>query len=59
MLVPVGVKSLPTSSDKADYFLKNVIKPSLDIDDTEEFNNHITVMDKYGYPYIKRLANKN
>ena len=57
-IVGAHIESLPTSSDKADYFLKNIIKPSLDLDDIEELDNLITVMDKYGYPHIKRLANK-
>ena len=56
--VDAHIKSLPTQCEKADYFLKHVIKPSLDIDETEELDNLITVMDKYGYPHIKRLANK-
>ena len=56
--VDAHIKSLPTPCEKADYFLKRIIKPSLDIEDTEELDNVITVMDKYGYPHIKRLANK-
>ena len=56
--VEAHIKSLPTPCEKADYFLKRIIKSSLDIDDTEELDNLITVMDKNGYPHIKRLANK-
>ena len=56
--VDAHIKSLPTPCVKADYFLKHVIKPSLDIDDTEELDNLITVMDKFGHSHIKRLANK-
>ena len=56
--VGAHIKSLPTSSDKADYFLKSVVKSSLSIDETEELNNLITVMDKCGYPHIERLADK-
>ena len=56
--VDAHIKSLPTPCEKADYFLKRIIKASLDIEDTEELDNLITVMDKYGYPHIKRLANK-
>ena len=56
--VGAHIKSLPTSSDKADYFLKSVVKSSLDIDDTEELNNLITVMDKCRYRHIERLGNK-
>ena len=52
------ITSLSTPSNKADYFLKKVIKSSLDIDETTEFENLITVMKKCGYSYIERLANK-
>ena len=49
-------QSLPTESDKVDYYLKNVIKKSLDIGETEELNNLITVMEKCGYAHVERLA---
>ena len=35
--VAAHIKSLPTQSDTTDYFLKNIIKLSLDIDETSEF----------------------
>ena len=56
--VAAHIKSLPTQSDKADHFLKNVIKPSLDIDETSEFDNLLAVMESCGYSHIERLANK-
>ena len=49
-------QSLPTQSDKADYYLKKNMESSLDIGETEEFNNLITVMEKSGYPHVKKLA---
>ena len=56
--VAAHIKSLPTQSDKADHFLKNVIKPSLDIDETSEFDNLLTVMTSCGYAHVERVANK-
>ena len=59
-ILPDGVaahfKSLPTESEKVDYYLKNVIKKSLDIGATTEFKNLLTVMEKCGYRHIERLA---
>ena len=52
------ITSLPTQSNKANHFLKNVIKSSLDIDEIDEFENLLTVMEKCGYPHIQRLAAK-
>ena len=61
-ILPPGVAShieaLSTSPDKADHFLKNAIKTSLDIDETDEFNKLITVMEKCGYSHVERMANK-
>ena len=61
-LLPGGVsdyiKSLSTKSDRADHFLKCIIQSSFDIDETEEFTNLITTMEKCGYPHIERLANQ-
>ena len=54
--VDAHIKSLPTESDKVDYYLKNVVKKSLDIGDTEELNNLIIVMEKCGYTHVERLA---
>ena len=61
-ILPAGVnahiKSLPIVSDKADYYLNNVIKKSLDIGEITEFKNLLTVMEKCEYSHIERLANK-
>ena len=54
--VDAHIKSLPTKSDKADYYLKNVIQSSLDIGETEELDNLITVMEKCGYSHVEKLA---
>ena len=51
-------KSLSTQSDKADYYLKNVTKPSLDINETAEFEKLLTVMESCGYAHVERLASK-
>ena len=56
--VDAHIKSLPTQSNKADYYLKNVIKSSLDIDQKTEFKNLLTVMEKSGHSHIERLASK-
>ena len=50
------MKSLPTQPNKADYYLNNVIKSSLDIGETRELETLITVMNKCGYPHVERLA---
>ena len=47
---------LPTEPDKADYYLKKVIKKSLDTDGTEELEILITVMGKCEYRHVERLA---
>ena len=54
--VDAHIKSLPTKSDKVDYYLENVIKSSLDIGETTKFENLLTVMEKCGYSHIERLA---
>ena len=54
--VDAHIKSLPTESDKADYYLKRVIKKSLDIGETQELNNLIAVMEKCEYSHVERLA---
>ena len=50
--------SLPTQSDKADYYLKKFIKSSLDSDETEELETFITVMEKSGYSFLEKLAKR-
>ena len=54
--VDAHIKSLPTKSDKADYYLKNVIQSSLDIGETEELDNLIAVMENCGYSHVEKLA---
>ena len=54
--IDAHIKSLPTESDKADYYLKHVIKKSLDIGETAELNNLITVMEKCGYAHVERMS---
>ena len=60
--LPSGVgdhmKSLPTEHEKAEYFLKKTVKKALDIDDTEEFENLLTVMQKCEYGHVRKLATK-
>ena len=51
-------QSLPTKSDKADYYLKKFIKSSLDSDETEELETFITVMEKSGYSFLEKLAKR-
>ena len=56
--IDARMKSLPTQPDKANYFLKNVIKLSLDGDETEELETLITVMEKCGHGFVERLAKR-
>ena len=56
--VAAHIKSLPTPLDKADHFLKNVIKPSLDIDETYELEKLLAVLGSCGYAHVERMANK-
>jgi len=48
----------PTPAEKASYFLNNVIKPALDIDDTSSFDNLLSVMKHCGYDHVEKLAHK-
>ena len=50
------IQSIPTKSERADYFLRHIITISLETDETEEFTNLISVMEKCEYPHIKRWA---
>ena len=50
------IKTLSTPSDKASYFLSHVIKPALDIDDTSDFDELLTIMQNCGYKHVRRLA---
>ena len=56
--VDAHIKSLPTQSDKADYYLKKIIESSLGIGETDELEVLITVMEKCGYPHVERLAER-
>lgn len=61
-ILPSGVKAhinfYLTRSDKVAYFLQHVIRPSVEVNETEEFNNLIATMEKSEYPLIQRLATK-
>ena len=52
------INSLPTKADKAEHFLKHVIKPSLDVNDTEDLNNLISVMENTDYKPLNKVAAK-
>ena len=56
--VAAHIKSLPTPPDKADFFLKNVIKPSLDIDETCELEKLLAVMESCGYAHVEMMGSK-
>ena len=50
------LKALPTQAKKASYILDYVIGPALDIDDTDNFDNLLSVMEHCGYGYVEKLA---
>ena len=50
------IKALSTQADKAMYFLSNVIKPALDIAETSNFNQLLSVMEKSGFTHVQKLA---
>ena len=52
------IDSLSTRADKAKHFLKNVIKPSLDINDTRDLNNFISIMENNDYRPLNTVAAK-
>ena len=52
------IDSLSTKADKAKHFLKNVIKPSLDVNDTRDLNNFISVMKNSEYRPLNTVAAK-
>ena len=54
--VDAHIKSISTVTEKADYFLRRVIKPSINISQTQEFNNLIATMKECGYAHVERLA---
>ena len=52
------VESLSTQKEKAQYFLDTVVKPSLSIGYTEQFNKLITIMESCDNGAVQFLANK-
>ena len=52
------VDSLSTKREKSQYFLDNVINPSLKIDYTEQFDEMLRVMENSGDPAVKHLVEK-
>ena len=51
-----SIKARPTSADKSAYFLSQVIRPSLDIDETASFDTLLSVMEACEYAHVKTLA---
>ena len=52
------IEGQSNSTDKASYFLKNIIEPSVDIDKGDSFNRLLIVMEECGYDHIKHLASE-
>ena len=52
------LKALPTRAAKASYFLDNVIKPALDVDDTSSFDDLLSVMEQCDYGHVKKVSSK-
>ena len=50
------IKTLSTPSDKASYFLSHVIKPALDIGETSDFYELLSIMRNCGYKHVQKLA---
>ena len=50
------IKVLSTQAEKASYFLNHVIKPSLDIDETSDFDELLSIMQNCGYKHVEKLA---
>ena len=50
------LKALPTQANKASYFLDHMIKPTLDINDTSNFDILLSVMEHCDYEALKNLA---
>ena len=59
-LLPGNTKNklgaLSTQTEKAHYLLHHVIEPALDIDDTSNFDNLLSVMEHCGYDHVRKLA---
>ena len=52
------IEGQSNSSDKASYFLKTIIEPSIDIDKGDNFNKLLFVMEECDYSHIKHLASE-
>ena len=50
------IKTLSTQADKASYFLNHVIKPALDINETSDFDELLSIMQNCGYKHVQKLA---
>ena len=50
------IDSLPTKANKARYFLRNVIKASLDANITEDFDKFLSVMENSEFNGLKSKA---
>ena len=50
------IQSLATKVDKSSYFLNNVIKPALDSNFTDSFDNLLNIMEKCGFLHVKQLS---
>ena len=51
----VKIKSMPTSAEKANYFLDQVILPNVN-DDHSNLDTLLSVMENFGYPLLNKLA---
>ena len=52
------IDSLAAKADKAKYFLQNVIKPSLVVNDKRDFNTFILIMKESDYRPLNMIAAK-
>ena len=50
------IKTLSTQADKASYFLNHVIKPALDINETSDFDELLSIMQNCGYKHVRKLS---
>ena len=50
------IKTLSTQADKASYFLNHVIKPALDINETSDFDELLSIMQNCDYKHVQKLA---
>ena len=52
------LKSKSSQAEKALYFLSQVIKPALDINETSSFAKLLTIMKECGYGHVQTLSQK-